>query len=128
MSNYSETDFCNPDDGLDYIFGRMGAIYGAAFIRHWDGVDPELIRQVWKEELGRFLTFRPSMDYAMGRLNADFPPSAIAFKNFCNTGPMVPRKAHSTLEYQKPETVITEEGKRKGMADLNALKQKWKVA
>lgn len=128
MSNYSETEFCNPDDGLDYIFGRMGAIYGAAFIRHWDGVDPELIRQVWKEELGRFLTYRPSMDYAMGRLNADFPPSAIAFKNFCNAGPMVPRKPHSTLEYQKPETVITEEGKRKGMADLNALKQRWKVA
>lgn len=128
MSNYSETEFCNPDDGLDYIFARMGAIYGAAFIRHWDGVDPELIRQVWKEELGRFLTFRPSMDYAMTRLNPDFPPSAIAFRNFCNGGPHVPRKPHSTLEYQKPEIVITEEGKRKGMADLDALKQKWKVA
>jgi len=39
MSSYLETDFCSPDDGLDYIFGRMMAIFGASFARHFDQID-----------------------------------------------------------------------------------------
>ncbi len=40
MSNYLLD--CTEDEGLDYIFGKMGAIYGASFVRHWDGVDSAL--------------------------------------------------------------------------------------
>ena len=79
MSNYSETDFCTPEQGLDYIFGYMSAVYGASFTRHWEQVEPELVRSVWQKELGRFLTYKPTLDYALSHLPA-MPPSAIAFR------------------------------------------------
>lgn len=85
MSNY-----CNPDDGFDYVFGRLSAIYGAAFVRHWDGIDPDMIRQEWKHHLGVYLTYRPKMDYAINCCDPDFPPSALKFKDLCVNGPSIP--------------------------------------
>lgn len=100
MSSYLETDFCKPDEGLDYIFGRMLAIFGASFNRHFDGIDPEFVRDEWKKQLGRFLTYRPSMDYAIDRLDGEFVPSAIKFRNLCNAGPDIPAKPVLQIEKQ----------------------------
>ena len=84
-------DWCDADAGFDYIFTRMSAIYGANFARHWDGIDLVNVRAEWQKQLGNFLTYRPSMDYAIDRLNGDFVPSAIKFREFCNAGPALPR-------------------------------------
>ena len=100
MSNYSEADFCTQDEGLDYIFGRMMAIFGAPFTRHFDGIGPDLVRSEWKNQLGRFLTYRPSMDYAISRLEGDYIPSAIKFRNLCNAGPEIPVKPVLRIEKQ----------------------------
>ena len=100
MSNYSEADFCTKDEGLDYIFGRMLAIFGASFNRHFDGIDPGFVRDEWKNQLGIFLTYRPSMDYAIGRLDGEFVPSAIKFRNLCNAGPDIPVKPVLRIEKQ----------------------------
>lgn len=102
MSSYSETDFCTQDQGLDYIFGRMMAIFGAPFNRHFDGLDPDFVRQEWKNQLGRFLTYRPSMDFAISKLDGEFIPSAIKFRNLCNAGPEIPVK--ETLQIVKQST------------------------
>ena len=98
MSNYLETDFCTQDQGLDYIFGRMMAIYGAPFNRHFDGLDPDFVRQEWKGQIGKFLTYRPSMDFAIDKLNEEFVPSAIKFRNLCNLGPEIPVKPLPQIE------------------------------
>jgi len=121
MSNYSQND-CTQDEGLDYIFGRMSAIYGAAFLRHWEGVDLELVRQEWKQQLGRFLTYRPSMDYAIDRLKGEFPPSAITFREYCNAGPNIPTN-QVQLEYNpKPvDPEVVAEARRK----LKEMRAKW---
>ena len=121
MSNYSQND-CSQDEGLDYIFGRMSAIYGAAFLRHWEGVDLELVRQGWKQQLGRFLTYRPSMDYAIDRLKGEFPPSAITFREYCNAGPNIPTN-QVQLEYNpKPvDPEVVAEARRK----LKEMRAKW---
>jgi len=121
MSNYSNND-CTQDEGLDYIFGRMSAIYGAAFLRHWEGVDLELVRQEWKQQLGRFLTYRPSMDYAIDRLKGEFPPSAITFREFCNAGPNIPRdELQITYEPKPVDPEVVAEAKRK----LKEMRAKW---
>jgi hypothetical protein len=121
MSNYSQND-CTQDEGLDYIFGRMSAIYGAAFLRHWEGVDLELVRQEWKQQLGRFLTYRPSMDYAIDRLKGEFPPSAITFREFCNAGPNIPRDELQIAYEPKPvDPEVVAEAKRK----LKEMRAKW---
>lgn len=125
MSDYLETDFCDVDSGLDYIFGYMGAIYGASFNRHWEGMDAGLIRQVWKEQLGRFLTYKPSLDYAMKHLNGDFPPSAIKFREYCNAGPHIPSKPVVQITRQKTKSEIeaAEKAKQEALKKLAELRK-----
>lgn len=120
MSVYLESDFCQPEDGLDYIFGRMGAIYGAAFMRHWDGVDHGLVRQTWLEILGVAATYRPKIDYALMHMDSKFPPSALAFKEICNQGPVIPSKPHSQITRQptQEELRISAQRKEEALAKL----------
>jgi len=121
MSNYLQNE-CTQDDGLDYIFGRMSAIYGASFLRHWEGVDLDLVRKEWKQQLGRFLTYRPSMDYAIDRLKGEFPPSAITFREYCNAGPNIPRDELQITYNPKPvDPEVVAEAKRK----LAELRSRW---
>lgn len=120
MSNlsteYKPEDFCSIEQGLDYIFARMGAIYGAVFTRHWESVDPVLVRQVWAEECGRMLTYRPKLDYALRCMNPEKPPSALAFKNLLNSGPAIPDKLHFHLEATKTQAELAEEKRRADIA------------
>ena len=83
---WNQNDFCDVDSGFDYVFTRMNAIYGAAFENNWRNVDPDIVRQVWKDECGRGLTYRPKMDYALKHMNPDRPPSALAFAKLLNDG------------------------------------------
>jgi hypothetical protein len=109
-----QENFCDNDSGFDYVFARLSAIYGAAFIRHWDGVEPEIIRQEWQRQLGRFLTYRPSMDFAINLCNPDFPPSALKFREFCNAGPNIPRDELKIEHNPTPiDPAIVAEAKRK---------------
>lgn len=130
MLDYSESDFCQPEEGLDYIFGRMGAIYGAAFMRHWEGVDHRLIRQTWLELLGIFVTYRPKMDYALKHMDPNFPPSALAFKNLCNEGPQIPPKPVPKIVKQPPtqeELERIEATKQEALSKLRAFTQTLKI-
>lgn len=125
MSVYLETDFCKPDDGLDYIFGRMMAIFGSSFARHFEEVDPQLVRQEWKKQLGNFLTYRPSMDFAIDSLDGNFVPSAIKFRNLCNAGPEIPVKPVPKITKQRTQAEIaaTDAAKAKAKALLAQLKK-----
>jgi hypothetical protein len=98
----SQNVFCDADVGFDYIFTRMSAIYGATFARHWDGIDMMVVREEWKSQLGKYLTYRPSMDYAIDNLSPDFIPSAIKFRVVCNSGPSIPRDEPQITHNPKP--------------------------
>jgi hypothetical protein len=118
MSNYSKADFVDADQGLDYVFVMLGGIYGQAFNRNWEGMDLEVVRQIWKDKIGTFLTYKPSLDYAFSRLNGDFPPSAIKFREFCNAGPNIPRDELQITYNPKPvDPAVVAEAKRK-LAEL----------
>jgi hypothetical protein len=122
---WNANDFCEADQGFEYIFSMMQGIYGGRFSAHWQGVDPQVVRQVWKDQLGRFLTYRPSMDYAIGRLKGEHPPSAITFREYCNSGPLIPDKPHSMIEKQKSqyEVAQAEIKKQEALAKLDELKK-----
>ena len=125
MSNYSENDFCTQDQGLDYIFGRMMAIFGTPFNRHFDGIEPEFVRQEWKSQIGKFLTYRPSMDFAIVKLEGEFIPSAIKFRNLCNQGPEIPVKPMVQIERKKTmhEQMMTDKAKAEALARFAELKK-----
>jgi len=109
---WNANDFCDADSGFDYIFSKMNAIYGATFANHWRDVDPKLIRQVWIEECGRMLTYRPKMDYALQHMNPDRPPSALAFKKLLNDGPRIPDKPNFHIERQLTAAEVAEQKRR----------------
>ena len=122
MSNYSKADFVDADQGLDYVFVMLGGIYGQAFNRNWEGMDLEVVRQIWKDKIGTFLTYKPSLDYAFSRLNGDFPPSAIKFREFCNAGPNIPRdEPQITYNPAFVDPVVVAEAKRR-LAELRGRK------
>lgn len=121
----SSADNCSEEEGLDYIFARMSAIYGGAFVRHWDGIDPRLVRQTWQDVLGRCLTYRPLMDYALSHMDPDFPPSALRFREICQKGPAVPRPGQQQLAHD-PSQPISAEAKRRGIEALERLQRNWK--
>ena len=123
---WNENDFCDADSGFDYIFSMMSATYGARFASNWQDVDPQIVRHVWKEKLGRFLTYKPSLDFALAHLKGDFPPSAITFRDLCNAGPDIPVKpvqqiAHQMTQEQKD---AIEAHKAKARAWLAQMKGK----
>ena len=125
---WKENDFCDADTGFDYVFSKMNAIYGATFANHWRDVDPNLVRQVWIEECGRGLTYRPKMDYALQHMNPDRPPSALAFKKLLMDGPRIPDKPE-TLIIKQPtlhEKIATENAKTKALAKLREITQQMK--
>ena len=115
-SNYSEYDFCTADQGLDYIFGKMGAIYGAAFTRHWDGVDLGLVRGTWKEMLGVYATYKPTIDFALNSMDKSFVPSAIAFKDLCSQAGRIPVKPERTITHQSTQEEIEKNAKARDEA------------
>jgi hypothetical protein len=126
---WNENDFCDPDSGFDYIFGMMNAIYGSRFITHWQDVDPNLVRQTWKQYLGRFLTYKPSLDFALGKLDKDFPPSAIAFRDMCNQGPSIPVKPPTAVLIERKKTIHeqieSERIRAEALAKLSELRKQY---
>ena len=120
MSNYW-------DEGLDYIFGKMGAIYGATFTRHWEGVDTQLVRDVWGEALELYLTNKPSLDYALKYMNPDYPPSALAFAKLCNSGPSIPQEETLQIEkqYTEEQRIQIKADKEKALEKLKELREQW---
>ena len=103
------------------------AIFGTPFNRHFDGIDPEFVRQEWKNQLGKFLTYRPSMDFAIAKLDGEFIPSAIKFRNLCNAGPNIPVKPMVQIERKKTlhEQIEADKAKAEGLAKLAELKKQW---
>ena len=89
MSNYLILNPVDQEDGLDYIFAYMGAVYGTRFLKNWEGANLDLVRQVWKKEIGQYLKSKDILDYALSNLPPDFPPSAIAFRDICKKSPSV---------------------------------------
>lgn len=117
----SSPEFCQADEGLDYVFARLSAIYGATFTRHWEGVDPDLVRATWTDICGKFLTYRPSMDYALEHLDSAFPPSALAFRDLCRRGPPIPVPGQARVGFDaKPNP----EARRRGLQALRQLQTK----
>ena len=125
MPIYSQADFCTIDQGLDYIFGRLGAIYGAAFTRHWDGVDLSMVRQTWGELLGRYATYKPNMDFALKNLGK-FVPSAIEFKELCAQAGRIPDKPNTMIEKQltTEERIAVAKAKGEAMAQIAKFTRK----
>jgi len=126
---WNEQDFCDVDTGFDYVFTKMNAIYGASFANHWREIDPDIIRDTWKQSCLIGLTYRPKMDYALQHMNPDWPPSALAFAKLLVGGPMIPVKPLPLITKQltQEERVVLHEAKSNAMERLKELSKEMRM-
>jgi hypothetical protein len=119
MKPYIASDFCTLENGIKYLFARMGAIYGSQFTRHWEGVDEAITRQTWGEILGRYATYKPTMDFALKHMGK-FVPSAIEFKDLCSQAGRIPDKPETLIEKQPTteEKIAIARAKGEAMAKI----------
>lgn len=66
------------DAWVDRILTRLVVRYGNAWLRAWEGIDPEAIKQDWAEELGGMSS--DSLAYALANLPPDRPPTVGQFR------------------------------------------------
>ena len=92
------------EEGLDYMFMIMSATYGSMFNRHWDGVDFDIVRQVWRKTLDEYLADKEVLDHALDVMNSTYIPSAIEFRNLCKEYFVIQeekrKKERKSLPYQ----------------------------
>jgi hypothetical protein len=100
MFEYNKADFCEPEQGIKYLFAKISIIYGSKFNSHWEGIDQQSILQTWAELLGVYATYRPSMDFAIRNMDKNFIPSALAVFELCKQAGRIPDKPHSMITKQ----------------------------
>lgn len=82
-----------PRSWVDRIFEKLSVRYGQAFLRKWDGVDMEIVKDDWAEELAGFSEHGDSIGWALQNLPAEKPPNVGEFRAIVNRAPAtnVPR-------------------------------------
>lgn len=76
-----------PRSWVDALFVRLSTRYGAAFMRQYEGADPESVKDDWQFVLSRCT---PEMiRYGLEYLPADKPPNVSQFAMICNRAPTV---------------------------------------
>ncbi len=73
---------------VETIFARLSTRYGAAFLRQYEGADPEAVKADWADVLGGFDGNAEAIRYALENLPADKPPNAGQFRILCNGAPV----------------------------------------
>jgi hypothetical protein len=72
-----------PDNWVDRIFRKLGATYGQAFLRQYDGVDLPDVKANWAHELAVFQQAPDAIAYGLDHLPVDRPPTVLQFRDCC---------------------------------------------
>lgn len=105
MNEYKESDFCTEDEGIKYVFKMFSIIYGSKITNHWGGMNVNVVMDTWKNMIGKYLTYRPTLDFALNNLDpSGFVTNPMAFKQLCSQAGRIPVKPDQTLTHQKLES------------------------
>ena len=75
-----------PMKAVDRLFERLAAIYGAAWLRQWDGIPINDVKAVWAHELSGFSGRLEAIAWALENL-PERCPNVIEFRNICRQAP-----------------------------------------
>jgi len=104
---YNESDFCTQEAGIQYVFTMFSVIYGAKFASHWGNLDTNAVMETWKEMLGKYLTYKPTLKWAIQNLGSSpFVPTPMMFFDLCKQAGRIPVKPEATLTHQKTQAEI----------------------
>jgi hypothetical protein len=73
---------------IDQIFARLSVRYGSAFLGRWTnaGIDLELVKADWAEELAGFERNPEALKHALQHLPVE-PPNVMQFRALANGAP-----------------------------------------
>jgi hypothetical protein len=74
-----------PSAWVESLLARLTVRYGAAFMRQYADLDPELVKADWSEVLDG--ASPDSIRYALENLPADKPVNAMQFRDIARRGP-----------------------------------------
>lgn len=113
-NEYKESDFCTKEDGIQYLFKMLSIIYGARLSTHWGEMNMASVMEVWKNMIGNYLTYRPTIDFAIKNLDpSGFVITPMAFVNLCKQAGRIPVKPERTITHQPTQAEIAKNAKAK---------------
>ena len=124
---YDEKDFCSMDEGIQYVFTMFACIYGSKFANHWgNNVDINSIMEIWKNMIGSYLTYKPSLNWAIKNLEPNsFVPTPMMFFDLCKQAGRIPVKPERTITHQPTQAEI--EKNAKAREEAIAKIRQWKA-
>ena len=75
-----------PAKAVDRLFDRLAAVYGAQWLRQWDGVPMQDVKTAWGHELAVYDNRLDVLAWALDNL-PERCPNAIAFRAPCRSCP-----------------------------------------
>lgn len=114
---YKENDFCTPEEGIQYVFKAFSIIYGTRFASHWENMSMAAVMATWRDMIGNYLTYRPTLDFALKNLDTKgFVTTPMAFKELCSQAGRIPVKPERTITHQKTQEEIGRDAENKELA------------
>jgi hypothetical protein len=75
-----------PLEVIDRVWARLALVYGAAWLRMWDGLDLDKVKVDWRRRLSWVQSSKP-IAFALDNLPTDWPPNALQFSSLCRSMP-----------------------------------------
>lgn len=82
-----------PAAWVDRIFAKLSLVYGSGFMRQWEGMNLDAVKDDWASELAGLQQSPQSIAYAFEVLPPDRPPNVLQFKALCLKAPQYAPKA-----------------------------------
>jgi hypothetical protein len=109
-----------PKKWVDEIFTRLSVRYGKAFMNRWDGLDIELVKADWAEELSGFENWPEAIKYAFEHMDSEKPPTVTMFRDLARKAP-----AKQVLALEAP--IVNQEVMAQAVSQIKTAAQVKKV-
>lgn len=76
-----------PSPWVDRIFDKLTLTYGQAFLRRWQDLDIQAVKEDWAHELSGFQQSPQAITYALQNLPVEKPPTVLEFRAICRSRP-----------------------------------------
>jgi hypothetical protein len=72
---------------VDALFTKLSVRYGRDFTARWEGLDLDMVKADWAEQLAWYDSKPDAIAHALSILPADRPPTAVQFRDLCRLAP-----------------------------------------
>lgn len=105
----SDTKFLTREE-VQNLFAKLTVAYGVKFRERWQDVPWEAVMADWAERLGEFTGDAEAIAEALRRVNPAFPPTAMEFKELCQSAVNARERERDEQLRREYERLLTPEG------------------